>query len=591
MSPILLDSVQEGLGWGTSVSGLLAEALGWALGFFADILGQLFIFLFSIVIQGLFLLFGTSLHSFLLCLLKIVDLFQEIFDVFAGTKLLKYEGEEMYLLDVFLTHDTVKKVLIGMTFIGVALCFIFTIYSVAKSMGSYILEYKRPVSQVMKTALKSCISFMILPVMMYFGSQLASALLISTENAVIGASGTDGTTKLSTVLFLSGTFGDEKEQNASFSTGIRADYLSGKESIYNPIRNVKNFNMYPSLDLEKIKGLLTSQSNKVDVKGTAMEEVKNPKPNNTEETGSGFKLDDSRLSSEDKFSSEILNMNLFGNVYNYPLVYTATIGVILIMICSIFVFIRKIIEVVILYITSPLFVSTMPLDEGATFKKWRELFIGKLLSGFGIVITMNLALMFIPLVMSSSFKFSESNALDTTMKTIFMVGSLYAAWKSNSTILEIINPEVAAADKASAMVVAALVKKAGDAAITAATGGASAAAKGAASAAKGAGEAAKGAADAAKGAGNAFKGGAESPGKMSGIGNKGGSGGGMGASGGDKGGSGGDKGASGGDKGASGGDKGASGDKSDSISKFKDIADSVSSSDNNEDEETEQKQK
>ena len=575
MSPILLDS----LGWGTSVSGALSTALGWALGFFADILGQLFIFLFSIVIQGLFLLFGTSLHTFLLCLLKIVDLFQEIFDVFAGTKLLKYEGEEMYLLDVFLTHDTVKKVLIGMTFIGVALCFIFTIYSVAKSMGSYILEYKRPVSQVMKTALKSCISFMILPVMMYFGSQLASALLISTENAVIGASGTDGTVKLSTVLFLSGTFGDEKEPNASFTTGIRADYLSGKESIYNPINNVKHFNMYPTLDVEKINSLLSKQADAVDVKETAMNDVTTGKS-----TTSNYSLDDARVSSEDKFSTEMLNMNIFGNVYNYPLVYTATLGVILIMICSIFVFIRKIIEVVILYITSPIFVATMPLDEGATFKKWRDLFIGKLLSGFGIVITMNLALIFIPIVMNSSFSFSSSNALDTTMKTIFMVGSLYAAWKCNSTILEVINPEVAAADKASAMVVAALVKKAGDAAMTAATGGASAAAKGAASAAKGAGEAAKGAADAAKGAGNAFKGGAESPGKMSGIGNKG-------ASGGDKGASGGDKGASGGDKGASGGDKGASGDKTDSISKFKDIADSVSSPDNSEDEEAEQKQK
>ena len=207
---------------------------------------------------------------------------------------------------------------------------------------------------------------------------------------------------------------------------------------------------------------------------------------------------------------------MFENLYNYPLVYLVSIGVILIMLCSMFVFIRKIIEVIILYITSPLFVATMPLDGGTTFKRWREMFIGKLLSGFGIVISMNLVMIFIPMIMSSNFSFSNNIALDVTLKIIFIVGCLYAAWKSNTTILEVINPEVAAADRASAMVVAGMVKMAAntakDAALAAATGGGSLAAKGVA---KAAGSAAKSAASAAgnaaksaaSGSGNAFTGG------------------------------------------------------------------------------------
>lgn len=173
-----------------------------------------------------------------------------------------------------------------------------------------------------------------------------------------------------------------------------------------------------------------------------------------------------------------------------------------------FVFIRKIIELIILYITSPLFVASMPLDGGSTFRKWREMFIGKLLSGFGIVISMNLVMIFIPMIMSSNFSFSNNAALDATLKIIFVVGCMYAAWKSNTTILEVINPEVAAADRASALVMAAMVKMAAntakDAAMAAATGGTSVAAKGAASAA---GAAAKSAGSAAKSAGNAFTGG------------------------------------------------------------------------------------
>ena len=85
---------------------------------------------------------------------------------------------------------------------------------------------------------------------------------------------------------------------------------------------------------------------------------------------------------------------------------------------------------------------------------------------------------------------------------------MYAAWKSNTTILEVINPEIAAADRASAMVVAAMVKMAAntakDAAMAAATGGTSAAAKGVASAA---GAAANSAGSAAMSTGNAFTGG------------------------------------------------------------------------------------
>lgn len=499
MTPVLLDS----LGWVTTVTNAIADSLSWAFSLFSTLITYLFNFLFSVVLQGIVLVFGAFLQWVLFYLLHIVDVFEDFFDVFAGTQTVKNNGNEMYLLDVFLTNDGVKQALIAVTFVGVAICFIFTIYSVAKSMGSYALEHKRPISHVMKTALKSCIAFMIVPVMMFFGSQLSSAILVSTENAIIGVTGSDESPKLSTILFLSGTFGDDDEPDASFTSGKRADYFNGEKSIYNPADYLVDFTMYPELDLDNIQAIFQSQADDVKVADKSADNIKNNKKGKTD-----FSLDD--LSKNAKTFP-----NLFESLYNYPLVYLVSIGVILIMLCSMFVFIRKIIEVVILYITSPLFVATMPLDEGSTFKRWREMFIGKLLSGFGIVISMNLVMIFIPMIMSSNFSFSDNVALDVSLKMIFVVGSLYAAWKSNTTILEVINPEVAAADRASAMVVAGMVKMAAntakDAALAAATGGGSLAAKGVATAAKGAasaaGSAASAAGSAAKGAGNAFTGG------------------------------------------------------------------------------------
>ncbi|MBP1563051.1 MAG: hypothetical protein J6C38_04985 [Oscillospiraceae bacterium] len=513
MTPVLLSS----LGWVSTVTDAIVDSLSWAFNLFSTLITYLFNFLFSVIIQGVGIVFGTFLQWVLFYLLHIVDVFQDFFDVFAGTKTVKNEGNEMYLLDVFLTNDGVKQALLAVTFIGIAICFIFTIYSVAKSMGSYALEHKRPISHVMKTALKSCIAFMIVPVMMYFGSQLSSAILISTQNAIVGVTGSDEAPRLSTILFLSGTFGDDDEPNASFTTGKRAAYFGGsdykgeKKSIYNPGDYLVDFNMYPSLDLDNILAVFQSQADDVKVADKAADNLKNNKNNNND----GFSLDD--LSKNAKtFPS------MFETLYNYPLVYIASLGVILILLCSTFVFIRKIIEVIILYITSPLFVATMPLDGGTTFKRWRDMFVGKLLSGFGIVISMNLVFIFIPMIMSSNFSFSGNMALDVTLKIVFVIGSMYAAWKSNTTILEVINPEIAASDRASAMVVAGMVKMAAntakDAALAAATGGGSLAAKGAASAAKGAAAASKGAASAAsnaangaasaaKGSGNAFTGG------------------------------------------------------------------------------------
>lgn len=538
MTPVLLNS----LGWVTTVTDAIVDSLSWAFELFSTLITYLFNFLFSVALQGIVIAFGVVLQWILFYLLHIVDVFQDFFDVFAGTQTVKSNGNEMYLLDVFMTNDGVKQALIAVTFIGVAICFIFTIYSVAKSMGSYALEHKRPVSHVLKTAMKSCIAFMIVPVMMFFGSQLSSAILVSTENAIIGVTGSDESPKLSTVLFLTGTFGDDDEPNASFTSGKRGDYFNGKKSIYNPANYLVDFNMYPRLDFDNLKALgedtkgldknakkdldadtiqkiLQSQTDDMNVTDKAVNNM-GKTDKDKDKISTDFSLDD--LSKDAKTIP-----NLFESLYNYPLVYLASIGVILIMLCSMFVFIRKIIELVILYVTSPLFVATMPLDGGSTFKRWREMFIGKLFSGFGIVIAMNLVMIFIPMVMSSNFSFSDNIALDVTIKIVFVVGCMYAAWKSNTTILEVINPEVAAADRASAMVVAGMVKMAAntakDAAMAAATGGGSLAAKGVAkaagsaakSAASAAGNAAKGAAG---GSGNAFTGGGGGLGNVAKIG-------------------------------------------------------------------------
>ncbi len=464
--------IPQFLGWPTTVSSVIADALNKVFEVLTMPLFTILKAILVILVKILYSLFSQLLRNWLYTLLGIVDFFQGIFDIFSGVNTVKYEGEEMYLLDAFMTHDTVKNAFVMVTFIGVVLCFIFTIYTVGRSIGTHILENKNPVGHIMGQALKACITFMIVPIMAYFGLQLSTAILVSTDRAINNSMGSDDTVPISTVLFLSGTL--DGETDADFSTGVRADYLSGRRSIYNDPQVCADFEM-TQLD-DSVFDALTNSNN-----------------NTTPE-------------------HYLLN----GNSYNYFLVYGEALFVIIVMLCAVFLFVRRIIEVLILYITAPLFVSTIPMDDGHIFKRWRELFIGKLISGFGVVFTMKLVMMLIPVVVGGNFHFTDNSMIDGVIKTVFALGSIFAAYKSQHTLLEAFNPEIAMAARESTGVLIMLSKQAASIGMAVATGGTSAAASaaGATAGAVGTAGSAAGTAGAASGSA-AFTGGVGTAGGLS----------------------------------------------------------------------------
>lgn len=124
---------------------------------------------------------------------------------------------------------------------------------------------------------------------------------------------------------------------------------------------------------------------------------------------------------------------------NYLLAFTVCIVMIFIIVLCAIVFVVKIFEVLILYITSPFFVATTVLDGGAKFKEWAKMFIAKLLGGFGMVIVMKLFFIISPIVMSDKVVFSQNPLANLLTKTLFMIGGLWAAYKSGNLIIQIVN--------------------------------------------------------------------------------------------------------------------------------------------------------
>ena len=133
---------------------------------------------------------------------------------------------------------------------------------------------------------------------------------------------------------------------------------------------------------------------------------------------------------------------------DYLIGYASIIFMMIVMIACLFTFIKRIFDVIILYITSPYFVSTIVLDDGEKFKKWRESFIARILIGFGSVIGLRIFLMMVPVIMSDELKIFDSVAGNITggyvIRLVFILGGMFAVYKSSTLLTGIISSSVAA---------------------------------------------------------------------------------------------------------------------------------------------------
>ena len=113
---------------------------------------------------------------------------------------------------------------------------------------------------------------------------------------------------------------------------------------------------------------------------------------------------------------------------------------------SIYVFIFlllivRIFGIIIHYIVSPLFVASMALGDTGIYMKWLNSFLSKVITGFGLVLSMKIITYIVFPFLSSGVRFSNDGAADVALKFVFVLGSLYAAYKSAGTVTKLIYPE------------------------------------------------------------------------------------------------------------------------------------------------------
>ena len=86
-------------------------------------------------------------------------------------------------------------------------------------------------------------------------------------------------------------------------------------------------------------------------------------------------------------------------------------------------FVSRVISITILYIAAPFSIGSSVLDDGARFKLWREQILIKFITGYGMMIAINIFAMICLLVMNPTLVFFEKGSfIDYLMKLLLIAG-------------------------------------------------------------------------------------------------------------------------------------------------------------------------
>lgn len=97
----------------------------------------------------------------------------------------------------------------------------------------------------------------------------------------------------------------------------------------------------------------------------------------------------------------------------------ASIALMIAMIVALLNLAKRVYEIVLMYIIMPMSMSTLPLDDGARFKAWRETFVTKILLAYGTVFSVNIFILLLPII--CKMRIDGVGGFGNSMFLIFMI--------------------------------------------------------------------------------------------------------------------------------------------------------------------------
>ena len=391
---------------------------------------------------------GQHLIMFILLFpLTIADLLFQAIDIFAGVATLggADAGNGQTIFDFFFNQPVISRAFWGITMISVALCFGFSIFAVIRSMGD--MEQKRPLGAIMGSMTKAMLSFLLVPIMCIVCINLSALVLRQINSLLLGVE--DRQVSLVGQLFFAATTREVVNPRGAWvddalqapqgqagnarreRAGVRAD-----GSITMPPSQITWYAIY-TYYLPTAVFFLPNRMPYYPHEMARMRHNQLAEMYTSGERPVTLRMQDLRRIQADFYVGRMLATP------NFYVMFVSTILMVIMLCMSLLVFIQRIYELLLLYIVAPFFVAPMPLDDGEKFKAWREAFIGKTISGFSTVITIQIVILMMPLILNPEFVMHENYFVNTLLKALLIVGGLFSAYKSHTLIAQIVSPSTA----------------------------------------------------------------------------------------------------------------------------------------------------
>ena len=97
-------------------------------------------------------------------------------------------------------------------------------------------------------------------------------------------------------------------------------------------------------------------------------------------------------------------------------------------------FVDRAISIGILFIASPFSIASSVLDDGGRFKLWREQVLLKFISGYGIILYLNVYCLLISLIAPASVVFFEGTFVNNLFKLLIIIGGGFAMQRAASLV-------------------------------------------------------------------------------------------------------------------------------------------------------------
>lgn len=347
-------------------------------------------------------------------LYELLDNIFEMFQVLCGVQKVSIEGEdgENTLLNVFLESNTVTKAFWLILLIAVAVAGIATIASVVKNIINLKGGERKPHSRSIGQGFGSIIISLVMAVVMITGIALSGEVLSKVSTATTS------------------------EVNASFSNqlfgmSVGKTYEFDYEVVY---ETDETGNSVPKKDING--DIITAKKYKEDENGEPIFSTgwKDDKPKS---------IDFSKVTPDQVFG--VRETNLLGiedenkgykngceawvelDSFNFLTAYLVVIVMMVSLVFCMLGLVKRIFDIVMLFIIMPLITSTIPLDDGARFKSWRDSVVSKVVLAYGAVLSVNVFLLIVPIINTLQFdQLGWTGFLENLFKAFLMMGGALA---------------------------------------------------------------------------------------------------------------------------------------------------------------------